>query len=47
MGHPNRGDGLADQPEGMAMRWKPFAILIEVKRTRTAWQLTFRVQFAS
>jgi hypothetical protein len=44
MGRPNRGDGLACKPEVKAMRLRPFAITFEVKRTRTSWQVTVRIQ---
>jgi len=45
MRHRDRGNGFALNPEVTAMWYLPLSITLEMKRTRTSWQLRFRVRF--
>ena len=45
MGHPDRGDGLALEPEVIAMRLMPWSITLELRKTRTGWVVSVRVTF--
>jgi hypothetical protein len=44
---PRRGTRLALEPEVITMRWKPWSVTLQVKKTRTGWVLAVRVNFAS
>jgi hypothetical protein len=47
IGLPDCGNSLALEQEVKAMRHLPITITPELKRTRTSWSLTLRVQFKS
>jgi hypothetical protein len=42
---PAKTDSLVSIQRVMRMRYLPFSITLEVKRTRTGWQFVIRVQF--
>jgi hypothetical protein len=46
MGFLGCGDSLVDLTEANAMWRFPFSIALEVKKTRTGWQVIVRVIFA-
>jgi hypothetical protein len=45
MGSPGCGDSLVALQEVMEMWYKPVCITLELKKTRTGWQVTIRVRF--
>lgn len=45
MGLSDLGIGLARKTGGDAMWYLPLSITLEMKKTRTSWQLTIRILF--
>jgi hypothetical protein len=45
MGLPDEAYDLALEPEVITMRWKPWSVTLQLRKTRTGWCIAVRVDF--